>query len=224
MADGATYGHGQLDDRDIHGDAARRDDDMAEEVTTSEQRGRAMASDSTSRQRFCHHRWRRRGSNLFAMTVLVLTLLANLPTARAALFYRPALLNDNNPYNCLPPEYHNSDSRGPQVLLQFRPYAIRAVFNTSGPAYNLNVTVFGNVTGQQNLGDRLRPPNDTAYWRNASETFGKIPDQDPATGLQSTLFTRINVLNYVPFKSDPMRFCNHTLNTECPIAPVFDPE
>ena len=224
----AIHGRGQRNDKQTHrvGDVAQRDgNDMEEAVTISGQPRPAMAGNKTSRPKhFCHHRWRRRGSNVFTMACVALTLLlANLHTAHAALFYPSPDLNYNKSvYNCLGPEYHNSDSRGPQVLLQFVPYAITAVFNASSPAYTLNVTVYGNVTGQQNLGDRLRPPNDTAYWRNASETFGKIPDQDLATGLQSTLFTRVNVLNYVPYKSDSLRFCNNTLNTPCPIAPVFE--
>ena len=164
------------------------------------------------------NRWRRRSrlNLLWATAAAITLLLAHLGTAGAALFY-PGLPPDgtSSAFSCL----DGSSQR--DGLLMFVPFAINATFDRTSPAYTLNLTVYGNVTGR--LYDPvLPPPSDLDYWNNPNKTNGKIPDQDPSSGKQTTLFTYIDVLNYSPYKSDPMRFCNYTGNTHCPLVPHFE--
>ena len=166
-----------------------------------------------------HHRRRRRLPTLARLHSLLATftllLLLNLtaPT-RAALFYPPPPPpNRAAQYDCL--------ENVPDGALRWVPLAINASFDRSTPAYTLNVTVYGNVTGAQAPRPLLQPASNTTYWNDPNQTFGKIPDQDHSTGLQTTLFDKISVLNYVPYKSESLRFCNYTLGEGCPIAPVF---
>ena len=118
--------------------------------------------------------------------------------------------------NCLSP---NIIEASPPQPLQWVPLYVLVVFNLSDPSHNLNVTVYGNVTGQTTV-QELPPPNSTD-WSNSSVTLGKLPDRDPANNKFSTLRAAINVLTYTPYRAAPSRFCNSTLNTHCPIAPVF---
>ena len=145
---------------------------------------------------------------LFSQRLLigVLLLFSMLGVAEAAFV---------NFENCLSP---NIIEANPQPL-QWVPLYVSAVFNLSDPSHNLNVTVYGNVTGKTTV-QQLPPPNSTD-WRNSSDTLGKIPDLDPTNNKYSTLRAAINVLSYTPYRAAPSRFCNSTLNTDCPIAPVF---
>jgi hypothetical protein len=117
--------------------------------------------------------------------------------------------------NCLASSIQTND-----VQLQWHPLAVWADFNTSLSAYDLNITVFGNVTGKQ-FQVPLPPPNDT-YWTDPQATNGKIVDKNNQTGFESTLFANINVLDYTTFTSQPLRFCNTSVHGECPISPVFN--
>jgi len=119
--------------------------------------------------------------------------------------------------NCLSPNIVSAP--GPQVPLQWIPLAVSAVFNLSAPSHNLNVTVYGNVTGQ--VTTQPLPPSNSSQWINPNETLGKIIDVDPDTNLHSTLKTAFNILTYTPYHALPSSFCNSTLNVVCPIAPVF---
>ena len=164
-------------------------------------------------------------SAMWSMFAVITLLLSQFMTADAALFYPPPSQNlvtlkdgnytDKNPYNCLDAAVKNTAK-----ALQWRVLAVSVVLNRSSSANNLNVTVYGNVTGEQFDKD-LPSFDDTKYWENRNESFGKIDDQDRMSGLQSTLFTKVEVLNYIPFNDVGKRFCENVLNTECPMAPVF---
>ena len=117
--------------------------------------------------------------------------------------------------NCLDPNIVNSNPR----QLQFTPLYFWAAFNTSSPRHNLNVTVYGNVSGiatQQAL-----PGPDDPQWYNTSETLGKIVDLSASNNKYSTLFSKFNVLSYTPYQAAPSRFCNSSVHGECPLAPAF---
>lgn len=122
--------------------------------------------------------------------------------------------------NCLAPSVINNP-----LQLQFTPLYVYASFNTTAESHNLNVTVYGNISGFALAGNP--PPatlpawNDTQYWANTSETAGKIMDVSPVNNLASTLFVSFNVLSYTPYNSQAMRFANHTLQGQFPLVPVF---
>ena len=138
----------------------------------------------------------------------IITLCALLGPSEAAMV---------NFQNCLSPNI--VDVATPPIPLQWVPLAVSAVFNVSAPSHNLKVTVYGNVTGQATQGEL--PPLNSSQWGNVTETLGKIVDVDPNSNLHSTLKAAFNVLTYTPYRAPPSSFCNNTLNTECPIAPVF---
>ena len=94
-----------------------------------------------------------------------------------------------------------------------------ASFNSS-TSHNLNITVYGNVSGQDTVGDLPKDKGDPR-WGNRTITFGKIPDLSKDKTKWTTLESTFNVLKYTPY-SNTERFCNTTLHRECPIAPVFD--
>lgn len=119
--------------------------------------------------------------------------------------------------NCLDPAIIHSDPK----RLQFTPYYLNARFNTSAESHNLNITIYGNVSGQATQGTLPAWDNET-YWNNPNETFGKIVDLSTSNNKYSTLFAKAQVVTYTPWEADPARFCQATVNTSCPIAPVFD--
>lgn len=119
--------------------------------------------------------------------------------------------------DCLSPNTINSDPK----QLQFTPLWVWAFFNTSAASHNLNVTIFGNVSGQATQED---PPKfDDPRWKNPNDTLGKIVDVSKATNLATTLQYQFNVLSYTPYNVPATRFCNTTVQGACPIAPVFAP-
>ena len=118
--------------------------------------------------------------------------------------------------NCLSPNTINSSPR----RLQFVPLFFDAKFNRTHPSHNLNVTIFGNVTGQAREGEY--PPPDDPSWDNPNSTFGKILDISPTNNKFSTLFSRFNVLSYTPYRAEPSSFCQSTVNQDCPLGPAFD--
>ena len=117
--------------------------------------------------------------------------------------------------NCLSPNIVNSDH---PKRLQLVPLFVWASFNSS-TSHSLNITVYGNVGGQDTQGEY--PPIDDPRWSNRNMTFGKIPDLSKDTEKFTTLESTFNVLDYTPY-SNTERFCNTTLHGPCPIAPVFD--
>jgi hypothetical protein len=138
----------------------------------------------------------------------IITLSAMIGPSEAAMV---------NFQNCLSPNIVSAP--GPQIPLQWVPLAVSAVFNLSAPSHNLNVTVYGNVTGQATT--QPLPPSDSLQWTNPNETLGKIVDVDPDNHRHSTLKAAFNVLTYTPYRALPSSFCNSTLNAVCPIPPVF---
>ncbi|KAK8153225.1 hypothetical protein BC567DRAFT_245212 [Phyllosticta citribraziliensis] len=117
--------------------------------------------------------------------------------------------------NCLDPSIVNSNPK----QLQFTPYFFNARFNTSAPNHNLNITIYGNVSGQATQGT-LPSADNTSYWNNPNDTFGKIVDLSVSNNKLTTLFAKSQVLSYTPF-DEASRFCEATFNTTCPIAPAF---
>jgi len=117
--------------------------------------------------------------------------------------------------NCLDESILNSDPR----ILQFMPLNISAVLNTANLARPLNLTIYGNVTGQMYPG-KYPSPTDSS-WSNPNNTFGKIVDVADGAQLATTLFATLNVLSYTPYSAAPSRFCESTVNQACPLGPAF---
>ena len=120
--------------------------------------------------------------------------------------------------NCLSNEYLNKHP----PLLQFVPKFLDAVFDTSNSDHNLNITIWGNVTGTGPEKLLLLPLPENSYWSsNQSNLGGKIVNQpDETYNVATTLFNKINVLTYQPWEEND-NFCERMLNQPCPIAPVF---
>ncbi|KAG9248509.1 integral membrane protein-like protein [Calycina marina] len=157
-------------------------------------------------------RWfnNRRQSFSMMTNLLMLCLWVDLASA--------VLLNFDN---CLPDSYLNSDP----LLLQFVPEYLDAVFPSSDPDHNLNITVWGNVTGSgPNPPFYLLPTANDTYWTtNSTASGGKIANIAKDGFLKATtLFNKVNVLTYEPWDSTE-NFCGTLLNRECPISPVFNP-
>lgn len=117
--------------------------------------------------------------------------------------------------DCLSPNTINSNPK----QLQFTPLWVWAFFDSSSASHNLNVTIYGNVSGQateQNL-----PKPDDPQWKNPNGTLGKLVDVSIKTNLATTLQAQFNVLDYTPYNAPLSRFCNTTVRGTCPIAPVF---
>lgn len=66
--------------------------------------------------------------------------------------------------NCLDPNIINSNP----LELQFIPLYVNAHFNSSDQAHNLNVTIYGNVSGQAVTG--TYPPATDPGWTNSNDT------------------------------------------------------
>lgn len=120
--------------------------------------------------------------------------------------------------NCLEPNIISTAGER-QGLLQFEPYHVWASFNTSASSHTLNITVYGNVSGIAT--NETRPDWDDPQWGDDSKTLGKILDQDRSNNKFSTFFARFNVLDYTPYDAEPSRFCNSTINQQCPLGPAF---
>jgi hypothetical protein len=108
--------------------------------------------------------------------------------------------------------------------LKFTPMYVWAAFDTANPSHNLNVTVYGNVSGQSDRGT-LPAWDNTEAWENPNSTlFGKIVDVDKAANKYTTLFSDFRTLTYSSWTSAPEQFCANTLNnsaSDCPMAPAF---
>jgi hypothetical protein len=119
--------------------------------------------------------------------------------------------------NCLPRSIVESDP----VQLQFVPLNVSARFNTSDAGHNLNITIYGNVTGSATT--MQLPSIDDPRWANPNETLGKIVDLSTSNNKYSTLFANFGVLSYMPYEQRGIRFCETVVQGGCPLAPVFDP-
>lgn len=124
--------------------------------------------------------------------------------------------------NCLDERYKGNSP----YQLQFVPYYLWAVFNTTESTHNLAIQVWGDVRGS---GPGVSPPslpnaNDTAYWQsNSSNTYnGKIADApDSNSHKLTTLSNKVTVLTYEPY-SEYLEFCNQLVNGTCPLGPTFN--
>lgn len=114
--------------------------------------------------------------------------------------------------NCLSPDIINHNAN-----LQFIPMIANAVFNAITTSHNLNVTVYGNITGGLNNNQNF-PLNDK-HWSDNNQTDGKIPDVGKDKIL-TTLRATMNVLDHPLYDALPARFCNSTVNKHCPLGPA----
>ncbi|PSN64958.1 hypothetical protein BS50DRAFT_555225 [Corynespora cassiicola Philippines] len=105
--------------------------------------------------------------------------------------------------------------------LQFYPVYVWAAFDTSSPSHNLNITIYGNVSGQASSGNY--PSSDNAeYWNDPNQTLGKIVDVSRSNNKYTTLFQSFRMLTYSAYTAPAAPFCRSTVNTSCPISPAFD--
>lgn len=150
---------------------------------------------------------RRPTESVFPGWILLAVLALFLPVTQAVFI---------NFENCLSDNYRLAQPR----RLQFSPRHVWASFNTTAPSHNLNITIYGNVSGQLTGG--AYPPPDDPEWKNPNSTFGKIIDLYRNTNLVTTLFTNHRVLTYQAHTDEPSRFCDSVINSQCPLAPAFD--
>lgn len=145
-------------------------------------------------------------------TILLMTSLCAVPTSAVFIDFQ----------NCLSDGYQKNTP----TQLQFVPLFLSAVFNTSNADHNLNVTVWGNVTGSGPTHLVQIPSwNNTAYWEgNQTNLGGKIldnPEPDAEDPKLTTLFNKVNVLTYEPW-SESVSFCGGLGGGyECPLGPNF---
>jgi hypothetical protein len=121
--------------------------------------------------------------------------------------------------NCLSQGYQHDQP----LQLQFDPLYVNAVFNTTNPSHNLNITVWGNVTGSGPKDLTVLPPANSSYWSsNSTSEGGKIENvPDPIrVNKETTLFSKVNVLTYEPW-SETVSFCAQLINASCPLSPSF---
>lgn len=147
-----------------------------------------------------------RGACQALLTFLLALTLISPPSAVDCAFI--------NFENCLDPGIQNSDP----LQLQWIPLWVDAKFNRTSPAYNLNVTVYGNVSGQQVEG--RYPPPDSDQWDNENITFGKIANIG-SSGNYSTLLADFRVLTYDAYNAKSTQFCPALINGTCPLGPDF---
>lgn len=118
--------------------------------------------------------------------------------------------------NCLSPNTINSDPK----QLQFTPLFVNATFDAISASHNLNITVYGNVSGIA-TSEKL-PPLGDPRWNNSKDNIGKIPNV-PTTGkLRTVIKAFFNVLDYRPYTAQPVAFCDDILQGQCPVGPVFE--
>ena len=117
--------------------------------------------------------------------------------------------------NCLSESTIHSDPR----RLQWVPLFLDARFDTDNPSHGLNVTFYGNVTGQTVQGDYPLP--DDPSWQNPNDTFGKIQDVGNANRY-STLVADFKMLSYDAWDAPDTQFCQNVINGTCPLGPSFD--
>jgi hypothetical protein len=125
--------------------------------------------------------------------------------------------------NCLSESVQNNQP----LQLQLVPLFMNAVFNTTDPSHNLNITVWTNVTGSTVDSTRyLLPPANDSYWdpgNNDTSVGGKIADNpfpNAPEQFLTTLSNKVNVLTYNPYV-DAVDFCHSLVNASCPVGPNF---
>lgn len=146
-----------------------------------------------------------RGAAL-ALTNLCLLALS-LPT-----FTNAAFINFGN---CLSESTINSNPR----RLQWVPLFLDARFDTENPSHGMNLTLYGNVTGQTVQGEY--PPPDDPQWTNPNMTFGKIENVGNANRY-STLISDFKLLSYSAWDAPAQQFCDSLINASCPLGPSFN--
>lgn len=104
--------------------------------------------------------------------------------------------------------------------LQFIPFFLDAKFNTSDPGKRLNITIYGNVTGQAVVGN-YPPPSDPS-WTDPNSTFGKIVNVSQSNDKFTTLFEKYQFLTYDASDAPASEFCYSTINDTCPVGPSFN--
>lgn len=117
--------------------------------------------------------------------------------------------------NCLPAPTIASN---PQKL-QFVPLDVSVKFDLTNSLHNLNITVYGNVSGTADQSSSYPSPDDP-QWTNRNATVGKIVDLDTSNNKYSTLITTVDVVSFSPY-SGPTRFCDSIIQGDCPLGPVF---
>lgn len=155
----------------------------------------------------------RRHRNFFAtlqfpstITSLLLVLLVFFIPSTSAVFV--------NFENCL----SSATAQDHTEILHFTPKFVWVDFNASSENHNLNITFYGNVSGQLTTG--TYPPPDDPSWSNPNSTFGKIVAVSESTNVYTTMDTTVNVLTYTPL-FDKKAFCDYVINGSCPIGPSF---
>ncbi|KAL6165749.1 hypothetical protein ACJQWK_08965 [Exserohilum turcicum] len=138
--------------------------------------------------------------------VLTLALLSFLPLASAVFV---------NFQDCLTRIYLADGKQTP--YLRFTPAYVWADFS---PQYRLNLTIYGNVSGQADIGDY--PPPDSDNWKDPNKTFGKLVDLNENHKHYTTLFWNNKVLTYSAYTAPAARFCHSLANASCPISPAFN--
>lgn len=149
----------------------------------------------------------------FPSTLLLLLTLAILIPLSSAVFV--------NFDNCLARSVRetNDPEHGNPMLLQFVPFYVWAEFNTSSPSRHLNITVYGNVSGQATEGP-YPPPG--PFWDNDQDPFGKLVNVSSSNNKYTTLISEYKVLTYTAHRESPAPFCSFTVNQPCPVKPAFN--
>ncbi|OAA49415.1 integral membrane protein [Metarhizium rileyi] len=141
----------------------------------------------------------------FLTILLLLVLVASRPASAVQVKYT----------NCLPDSVQNQKP----PFLQWVPVEAHAKFDTKNDTHNLQLVVWGNVTGSVNK-QTLKPPNDPD-WTNDNKTDGKIVNSENSQN-GTTVKSSIGMLTYVPW-SHRNFFCDEALvGGHCPLAPVFN--
>lgn len=178
--------------------------DMAAKSRTSEPHGQPQQQNPLKRRRKTS--W----SPLVLLTYIIALLIS--PTFAV-------LLSEGSYSNCLPPSITNTPPNTPK-LLQWTPLWVDASFREVDGGHLLNLTIYGNVSGQATTG--TYPPPDSPDWDNSSIGFGKIVDISRSTNVYTTLESHIDFLSYTPGSRPPRPFCQSTVGVACPIAPNFN--
>jgi hypothetical protein len=148
----------------------------------------------------------------FTYVLAIIATLWIIPTAAVFIDFQ----------NCL----SENTKQDTPLQLQFVPYFVDAVFNTTDPRHNLKVRVYGNVTGSTVGSTRyVLPPANDSYWTSNETSYGgKIvatPFPNDPSPKNTTLYNKVTVLSYEPWNVFE-DFCGQVdKNYSCPISPSF---
>ncbi|KAF7592128.1 hypothetical protein BBP40_000676 [Aspergillus hancockii] len=159
-------------------------------------------SDSLRQPRRCWSRSLNRG---MAWTLMLLLVTLVSPASAALVKFD----------NCLPAPTIASNPK----KLQFVPLDVTVVFDLNNSLHNLNITVYGNVSGTADQSTSYPSPDDP-QWTNPNATVGKIVNLDQANYKWSTLLTTVDVVSFSPYRG-AAKFCDSLTQGECPLGPVF---